>query len=180
MSAPRSLLALALLGAASPAAARAPVNQWLCEVLKLPFDAPAAIAAFPLEKLPAPEETRKDKPRDDGTTRTSVTLRAEGERYAVEYRYLFNSDDVSDPYGYSLQIEPVDIGDPTFVAESTKWLREMGKPINTAIGDAVFAGPPMYEGGAQVFRIEQWSVTGDYTAAWQDRRDLRYAVELCK
>lgn len=173
---------LAALAAAvpAPALAKAPINQWLCKVLKTPFDPAAAIAAFPLEALPAAVEKREERTSDDGDKTTSVELAAEGEGWTVEYGYQYASDDVSDPYGFDLRVSAVYPGSQAFEKETVKLLREFGKPRQSVLGEAVFAGPAMFEGGDKVFSFGRWSRVGVYTASWWKRGDVRFAAELCK
>ena len=174
-------MVLAPLAIAPPAAARAPINVWLCKVLKPPFDPVAAIASFPLEKLPPATETREEeKDEEKDRTLVSVTVGSEGEHFTVEFGYRFRSDNVSDPYGFHLDIDANYPQPANYKDEGEKWLAEFGKPERSSMGRAVYAGPEIYEGGDPVFRFERSPLTGSYGAGWWSRGDMRYAAELCK
>lgn len=164
----------------SSAEAKYPINDWMCKVLSSSFDAKSAFSSFPLEKLPEPVETKKTKTdADDGKTTTWVELRSEGEHFEVEYKFAYRHDDASSPYGFSLQVSPAGYS-PDFPKESAKWLKEMGKPRTQTGDDKVFAGPPLYEGGDQVFYFSSWRISGMYGAHWFHGGDIIHAASLCK
>jgi hypothetical protein len=151
-----------------------PISRWYCSVLRRGFDPRAAIASFPLEKLPAPVEKRET---DDGTT--SVDLRADGEDFSVVYSYQFNLDDVNDPYGFTLSIEPQRLGLEAFEA-SMAWLRGFGAPTKSLTGYAVTAGPKVAGlGGAAPFSFTVFDHIGVRHAEWFSPADIKYAAELC-
>ena len=176
-----ALMVLAPMAFAPPAVAKAPINAWLCKVLKPPFDPVAAIAAFPLEKLPPAIETREEKEDEEkDRKRVSVMVGSEGEHFTVEFSYQFRSDNVSDPYGFHFNIDANYPEPENYKEDGEKWLAEFGKPERSSMGRAVYAGPDIYEGGDPVFRFERSPLTGSYGASWWSRGDMRYAAELCK
>lgn len=173
-------LTIALVASVQPATAKSSVNSWLCKIMKPPFEPVAAIASFPLEKLPPATESREEKPSDSKRyTYNSYEMKSEGENYTVDFRYQFRSDDVSNPYGYRLTISPSFSKLDEFNLQSDKWLSEFGKPERSPGGRAVYAGPEIYEGGDPVFTFVR-AAFGQYGAAWWSRGDTRYAAELCK
>ena len=175
------LICTGLIASSVPAIARAPVNEWFCNVLQRSFDPVAAIATFPLEKLPPAVETRKVKAdEEENRTRTSVKVTSEGEHFTVEYSYAFRSDNVSDPYGFDLTVD-ANFPQPDGYAEQTaKWLAEFGKEERSSNGRSIYAGPEIYKGGDPVFSFARSPVTGSYAANWWSRSDIRYAAEFCK
>ncbi len=174
------LAALAATAASGAVEARSPVNKWYCEVLNNKFDPKAAIAKFPLEKLPPAVEEVDVKDEGEDGKRTNVTVAAEGKIYKVQYGYSYKNNDVSDPYGLDLRIY---VGYPeseTAKLEMDKWLKEWGTPEKSTMGQAVYAGPPIYEDGDKVFSFERWKGSAVYIANWWSKGDIRYAAELCK
>lgn len=170
-----------LIASSAPAIARAPVNEWFCNVLQRSFDPVAAIATFPLEKLPPALEAREVKvDEEENRTRTSVRVESEGEHFTVKYSYAFRSDNVSDPYGFDLTVDANYPRPDDYTAQTAKWLAEFGKEERSSTGRSVYAGPEIYEGGDPVFSFARSPVTGEYSAHWWNRGDIRYAAELCK
>lgn len=174
--------ALALVAAlsAAPAAARSPVNAWLCEVLKAPFDAPAAMAAFPLEQLGAASEDRFTDKDDDGTPRTAVTVTADGRAYHVELNYMYRKPDQSDAYGFVLRVSQQFLASGDFAGQSEAWLEEFGKTQKSDQGRMVAAAALVYPGGPPRFSIERWNDAGVYLANWWNPGDIALSAELCK
>jgi hypothetical protein len=170
------VLAGALAFSPQGVSARSPVNKWLCSVLKSPFDARAALKAFPLEKLPDAVESRKvDGEGDDG--HTHVELLAEGDTYKVGYRYSYKNSDVTDPYGFELYVATADYI-PNFQKTIEGWLEEWGKPEQFIIGRRVTVGAPLFEGGEPAFYIATWS-SGRYEADWFNAKHIKRAEQLC-
>jgi hypothetical protein len=152
----------------------------MCKVLSPSFDPKAAFLSFPLDKLSDPIETKETKTdADDGKTTTWIEIKSEGDNFEVEYRFAYRHDNASSPYGFSLNISPLKYS-PDFPKESLKWLKEFGKPTTHMGDDKVFSGPPLYEGGDQVFYFSSWRVSGRYSAHWFHREDIVYASSLCK
>jgi hypothetical protein len=169
-------VAIALLMCQSPALARTPVNTWFCKVLKAPFDPKAAIAAFPLEKLPDPVETRKEDPSGDNKS-VVVSLTSEGDKYKVEFRYQFKESNVTDPYGFSLSVADTSFSQE-FLHDSQKWLAEFGKPTQGIFGMQVAKGEPMAP-GMPGFYFVAWTSVGNYSANWFYPSYLKSAAEAC-
>lgn len=173
-----ALIVPALVWAPGAAAARAPVNEWFCKVLKSPFDPVAAIKAFPLEKLPDPVESERSR----GEGEDKVIYRewtASGENFEVEYSYGYRESNVSQPFGFGLRVKRESYDDAA-PATALKWLREFGKPVESIMGQKVSAGPPIYKGGDQVFYFQTWDGTGTYSANWFNAKDIQHAAELCR
>lgn len=184
----RMLLAAAMLagGLILPGTAaakpRAPISKWFCASLTgANFDPAAAIAAFPLEKMPAAEEKRESKTDGDGDITHYVELVAEGELFEVSYRYAFKNDEVTEPYGFSLKVYASSYPESDAFRDAMEgWVKEFGKPQKSIIGEAVYAGPEMYAGGPRIFHIGHWGDSAVMEAAWWSRPDYKYAQELCK
>lgn len=170
-------LAIAL---STGAEARSPVNEWFCKVLKAPFNPKAAIAAFPLEKLPPAIETREERTDDGGKKRTRVEWEAEGEKFKVSHDYAFANDDVTDPYGFSLTVSVADFAlADSIKPEMDKWLAEFGTPERSPIGGRAVYGGPKSEWRNEPFDFQRWGASAVYQANWFNRDDIKYAAEVC-
>ena len=162
----------------APANAASPINRWFCDVAKPPFDVKAAMASFPLEKLP--EATTSSKTKGEGDDKnTWVSIESDGEDYEVEYRYAYKNSDVTAPYGFSLAVSSARY-DPEFADNSTKWLKEFGTPVKDMLGWRVSTGKPMYAGSELPVYFSAWETTGNYSVNWFYSRDLKDVSELCK
>ena len=150
------------------------VSIWYCSVLKAGFDPVAAIKAFPLETLPAPRETRET---DDD--QVSVTIAAEGDDFKVDYRYVFATDAVDEPYGFGLFVQPTHSSTKS-LAEAMSWLRGFGAPQRDAmgLGYEVGAGEPDISDDPP-FKFAVWDMFGIRSAQWFDAADLKKAAQLC-
>ncbi|WP_404479305.1 hypothetical protein [Novosphingobium sp. BL-52-GroH] len=159
------------------AAPRHPINRWFCSVLKAPFEPAAAINSFPLEKLPEGSESRETKGEGDDKN-TWVEFESVGDKYEVNYRYAFNEADVTDRYGFSLSVRPVDFDADDFAASS--WLREFGKAEETILGSMVPIKKSKY-GVQPDFYFDAWRSPGArYGANWGSSSDLSSAAGACK
>jgi hypothetical protein len=166
---------------ATPAFARSPVNNWFCKSLRPPFDAAAVIAAFPLQKLPPAIETRVEKEKDGEDYKVvDVEIGSESDEYEVRYSYSFKTNDVGDPYGFTLRFFVQYPLSEKIKPEMDKWLAELGKPERSSLGRAVYAGPEIYEGGEPAFSFERWGSSAMYSANWWSKGDMKYAADLCK
>ena len=150
------------------------VSLWYCSVLKAGVDPVAAIKAFPLETLPAPRETRETD--DDGT---SVILAAEGDDFKLEYRYIFKTDEVDEPYGFGLYVQPAHSSTDS-VAEAMAWLRGFGAPTKDemGLGYQVGAGNSGFSDDAP-FKFVVWDTFGIRSAQWFLPADIKNAAKLC-
>ena len=135
----------------------------------------AAIKAFPLETLPAPRETRET---DDD--QTSVVLAAEGDNYKVEYRYVFKTDAVDEPYGLGLYVQATHTSTKSGT-EAMAWLRGFGAPKKDSmgLGYEVGAGLPDFSDDPP-FKFAVWNMFGIRSAQWFLPADIKNAAQLCR
>jgi len=155
------------------------LSRWFCAAMAEPFEFEKAVAAFPLDKLSPPEETRETK-ESLGSVSTSVESVAVGETWEVEYRYQFKEDNVSEPFGFTLTASPREFGMGRDDEPGLKWLKEFGKPVKSLLGWEVKAGPEMYPGGPQPFSFSIWSNSDRRNAEWFYPDDVKHARELCR
>ncbi len=169
-----------LLAALDPTKGRAvdrktdKVSLWYCSVLNDSFDPVAAMAAFPLEKLGAPVESRD---KDDDYVR--VELEAEGDDFSVTYGYSYSTDDVDERYGFMLAITPASFSVES-EEEAMAWLRGFGVPKKNLIGYAVGAGQGAFDPDDPPFKFSVWMSSGRRLAEWFEPRDIRRAQTLCQ
>lgn len=164
---------------AAPAVARSEVNAWFCKVLNAPFDPVAAIKSFPLEVLPEPIESKETKTDGDGDTTTWISLESKGDTFQIEYRYAYRHDNVTSPYGFNIELFEPGAGEEG-PKKMLGWLKELGKPTRDIIGYKIGAGPPIYEGGDQVFYFRASMNISTYEAHWWKRSDVVNSQALCK
>jgi hypothetical protein len=156
------------------------LRKWFCAVLKPDFDAKSAIAAFPLEKLPPSQETSSPSDKDSMVWEVS----AEGESYKVTYRWQANLKNVTDTYGFTLQVqELMSAAHPILNSEQqkAKWVAKFGKPKEEVVGKYAQFGPKIGGGmGMAPFSIGAWYNAPIVEATWFTKASIKHAGEACK
>ena len=150
------------------------ISRWFCSTLKPGFDPATLFKTFPLETLPAPNETKKT---DDDAV--NVNLAAMGDDYSLEYQYSYQTDAPDEPYGFGVFMRPLR-GNDSKTDEAMSWLRGFGTPTKDVIGLGyqVGAGEPDF-GDDPPFKFAVWDSIATRSAQWFFAEDVELAADLC-
>jgi hypothetical protein len=156
------------------------LSAWYCKNLHAPFDFSAAAASFPFDKLDDVKTSQSTRPGSGGPAHTSVQKVAKGHDYTVTYTYQFSEENVSDPYGFYLSVDPNtrDFStDPTVFPR--EWLSGFGKPVYNMMGYEVGSGPGTTGMSGSPTSFSYWTTTGTILANWFSPADIAGFSALC-
>jgi hypothetical protein len=189
----RQILAAILLvagvgGFCAPSYAAAPVDtqqltDWFCSSFEGSLDFPKLAKTFPFDRLGELSTTRKPVQgvgKDGESTSTSVEQTAKGEKFTIAYDYQYNNDNVSSPFGFTIQVRPrlVDFNqDPDMFAKS--WLATQGKQEYQALGPVVGMGEKNPAIGYTAY-FSYWPGTGTMVMGWMNADDTSKFSAACK